>query len=320
MLTAREREILQLLADGMSNADVAAQALHQPGDGEEPRAAHPREARGRHAHARGRDRAARRDHRLSEPAEPPPGGGRASAAGERERIRLFEERIAQPSRTSAAGSRCSPRRRRSRALAGIALMLDAVDHAIAEAQAEDARRSSASALEQQRADDPLAPRSLVQHRAGRRSATRASSRLYARSPSGLGARPRQVRGRRGRRAGARRLAERAQVTLYQLDPCRAQPGSRSAGRASDLESRVADDDDGGASRCTVAGRRASRSGRRNGIEAFEERARHAERHALRSSVARPGRRSSVVPAGYARGARIGADAAYLLSSCGQPSG
>ena len=38
------------------------EALHQPGDGEEPRAAHPREARGRHAHARGRDRASRVDH------------------------------------------------------------------------------------------------------------------------------------------------------------------------------------------------------------------------------------------------------------------
>ena len=40
------------------------QALHQPGDREEPRAAHPHEARGRHAHARGRDCASRSDHRL----------------------------------------------------------------------------------------------------------------------------------------------------------------------------------------------------------------------------------------------------------------
>ena len=39
-------------------------ALHLAGDRQEPRAAHPHEARGRHAHARGRDRAARSDHRL----------------------------------------------------------------------------------------------------------------------------------------------------------------------------------------------------------------------------------------------------------------
>ena len=40
------------------------EALHQPGDREEPRAPHPREARGGHAHARRRDRSARVDHRL----------------------------------------------------------------------------------------------------------------------------------------------------------------------------------------------------------------------------------------------------------------
>ena len=41
------------------------QALHQPGDREEPRAPHPREARSRHAHAGGRDRAPRGDDRLT---------------------------------------------------------------------------------------------------------------------------------------------------------------------------------------------------------------------------------------------------------------
>ena len=41
------------------------EALHQPGDREEPRAAHPREARSRHAHAGGRDRAPRGDDRLT---------------------------------------------------------------------------------------------------------------------------------------------------------------------------------------------------------------------------------------------------------------
>jgi len=64
MLTTREREILQLLADGMSNADVAGRLFIS----QETVKSHvrhiPHEARGRHAHARGRDRAPRSDHRL----------------------------------------------------------------------------------------------------------------------------------------------------------------------------------------------------------------------------------------------------------------
>ena len=45
MLTTREREILQLLADGMSNADVAEKLFISPGDRQEPRAPHPHQAR-----------------------------------------------------------------------------------------------------------------------------------------------------------------------------------------------------------------------------------------------------------------------------------
>ena len=41
-------------------------ALHLAGDREEPRAAHPHEARGRHTNARGRDRVARSHHRLTD--------------------------------------------------------------------------------------------------------------------------------------------------------------------------------------------------------------------------------------------------------------
>ena len=48
----------------MSNAGRRGEALHQPGDREEPRPPHPRQARGGHAHASGCDCASRSDHRL----------------------------------------------------------------------------------------------------------------------------------------------------------------------------------------------------------------------------------------------------------------
>ena len=64
MLTGREREILQLLADGMSNSGRRGEALHQSGDREEPCPPHPRQARGGHADASGCDCASRSDHRL----------------------------------------------------------------------------------------------------------------------------------------------------------------------------------------------------------------------------------------------------------------
>ena len=163
------------------------QALHQPGDREEPRAAHPHEARGRHAHARSRDRAARLDHRLSEPPHERRQGERRQE--ERDRFRLFEQRIAAEQ---------DERRRLAlvlhdgavQSLAGIALMLDAVDHAIDDGRTDDARRVLASALE-------AAPRRRSSRCATSRStssrsrcATRASSRRCASSPSRSGSRAR----------------------------------------------------------------------------------------------------------------------------------
>ena len=64
ILTQREREILQLLADGVERRRRSNSS--SPGDGEEPRAPHPGEARGGDPHPGGRHRAARGDNRLSD--------------------------------------------------------------------------------------------------------------------------------------------------------------------------------------------------------------------------------------------------------------
>ena len=63
MLTAREREILQLLADGMSNVTWprGSSSARKPS---RATSAHPHQARSRHANARGGDCASRGDHRL----------------------------------------------------------------------------------------------------------------------------------------------------------------------------------------------------------------------------------------------------------------
>ena len=162
-LTPRESEILQLLAERHVQPRRGREALHQPGDREEPRPAHPREARGGHADPRGRDRAARVDDqvpgRAAQPAERlmSETGGDAPVERrqgerrreERERIRLFEQLIAAEQ---------DERRRLAhflhddavQALSGIALMLDAVGHAVEDKRSEDALQILGNALQRQR--------------------------------------------------------------------------------------------------------------------------------------------------------------------------
>ena len=172
MLTAREREILQLLADGLSNGDVADEALHLAGDGQEPRAPHPHEARGRHPDARGRDRAPRRDHRL----------GRRVA--ERDRLDRLIAAEQDERRRLALFLHDGPVQQ----LSGIALMLDGAAHAIASGRVDEAQRILGTALEHQRADDPRAARTSRSRSSRSSSATRASARRCARSPTSSAAR------------------------------------------------------------------------------------------------------------------------------------
>ena len=158
---------------------------------------------------------------------------------ERERIRQFEQRI--------AGEQDERRRLALmlhdgavQALAGIALMLDAVDHAIAEGRNDDARRVLASALEQQRATiqslrdlsfniEPVALRDQGFEPAVRALAERVGLDREVRVDVDV--------------APAEALAERAQVTFYQLIRVAL---DRAAGRKpSRISITVADDEDGG---------------------------------------------------------------------------
>jgi signal transduction histidine kinase len=185
---------------------------------------------------------------------------------ERERIRQFEERI--------AGEQDERRRLALmlhdgavQALAGIALMLDAVDHAIAEGSSEEARRILASALAQQRATiqslrdlsfniEPVALRDQGFEPAVRALAERVGLDREVRVDVDV--------------APAEGLAERAQVTFYQL--IRVALNRAAERRPSRIAIAVANgtDDD---VRLTVAddGRPERRQ---NGIEELEERARH----------------------------------------------
>jgi signal transduction histidine kinase len=185
---------------------------------------------------------------------------------ERERIRQFEQRIAAEQ---------DERRRLAlvlhdgavQALAGIALMLDAVDHAIAEGKTDDARRVLATALQQQRATiqslrdlsagiEPVALRDQGFEPAVRALAERVGLDREVRVDVDV--------------APAERLAERAQVTFYQLirvaldraaerKPCR-------------ISIVVSDADDRGARLTVVDDGHPER--RHNGLEELEERVRH----------------------------------------------
>ena len=183
---------------------------------------------------------------------------------ERERIRQFEQRIAAEQ---------DERRRLAlelhdgavQSLAGIALMLDAVDHAIVEGRNDEARRVLGTALEQHRATiqslrdlsfniEPVALRDQGFEPAVRELADRA-------------ARHRDVDVELDVLAG-QNLAERAQVTFYQL--IRVALDQAAGRKPTRISVAVTDTADGGA-QLTVTDD--GHLERRDTAEAFEERAR-----------------------------------------------
>jgi two-component system, NarL family, sensor kinase len=183
---------------------------------------------------------------------------------ERERIRQFEERIAAEQ---------DERRRLAlqlhdgavQSLAGIALMLDAVDHAISESRNDEARRVLASALQQHRATiqslrdlsfniEPVALRDQGFDPAVRALAERTALHREVRVDVEVGP--------------AQALAERAQVTFYQL--IRVALDHAVGRKPARISIAVADTDDGGA-KLTVADD--GHPERRDTVEVFQERAR-----------------------------------------------
>ena len=185
---------------------------------------------------------------------------------ERERIRQFEQRI--------AGEQDERRRLALmlhdgavQALAGIALMLDAVDHAIDEGRAEDARRVLASALQQQRATiqslrdlsfniEPVLLRDQGFEPAVRALAERIGLDREVRVDVDVGP--------------AEALAERAQVTFYQLLRVALDRAAERKPSRISIAVRDGEDDD---VRLTVADD-GHPERRQNGIEELEERVRH----------------------------------------------
>jgi len=183
---------------------------------------------------------------------------------ERDRIRLFEQRIAAEQ---------DERRRLAlqlhdgavQSLSGIALMLDAVDHAIQDGRSDDARRILAGALEQHRKTIQslrdlsfnIEPVTLRDH--GFEPAVRALAEQVAEERSV------QVDVVCG---PGDPLAQRAQVTFYQLIR---EALDQAAGRGpTRISVTVADTDNGGA---TLMVADDGRLERRDIAEAFEERAR-----------------------------------------------
>jgi signal transduction histidine kinase len=153
------------------------------------------------------------------------------------------------------------------ALAGIALMLDAVDHAISEGRAEDARRVLASALEQHRATihslrdlsfniEPVALRDQGFEPAVRALAERVGLDQEVRVDVDVGP--------------AEALAERAQVTFYQL--IRVALNQAAGRKPNSIAIAVTDGDDASARLAVTDDGRPER--RHAGVEELEERARH----------------------------------------------
>jgi two-component system NarL family sensor kinase len=181
----------------------------------------------------------------------------------RERIRQFEQRIAAEQ---------DERRRLAlelhdgavQSLAGIALMLDAVDHAIAEGHNDEARRVLATALEQHRATihslrdlsfniEPVALRDQGFEPAVRELADRTGLHREVQVDVDV--------------APAQQLAERAQVTFYQL--IRVALDQAVGRNPTRISIAVADVEDGGAMLTVVDDGRLER---RDTAEAFQERA------------------------------------------------
>ena len=160
-------------------------------------------------------------------------------------------------------------------LAGIALMLDGVDHAIETGEQEQALEVLRSALARHADDDPRAPRPLLQPRARRPARPGVRDGGAARSPSSSGlrtrSRSRSTSGRPNRSASGRRRRSTRSSARRSNGAVRRGPPTRisvQAVRTQDggLETVIADDAPGERRRAT--------------FDALAERARTLERPLL----------------------------------------